>query len=180
MITTNDAAIADRLRLLRNHGMRQRYHHEIVGYNLRMMDLQAAIGIVQLAKLDQWNRQRQANAAFLTKHLGGIPGITTPQTRPGAEHVFHQYTIRVQNRDAVAQSLQQAGIGVGIYYPIPIHRQIPYAEASHTASLPVTDACSLDVLSLPVHPGLSTEQLETIVRGVVEAVLNAQPIAASK
>lgn len=163
MITTNDAAIADRLRLLRNHGMRQRYVHEILGYNLRMMDLQAALGIVQLQKVDCWNAQRQQNAAYLTERLSAIPSITTPAIRPGAEHVFHQYTIRVPNRNEVAIALQREGIGVGIYYPIPLHRQQPFADESYHTYLPITEASAADSLSLPVHPGLTRFELDAIV-----------------
>ncbi len=119
IITTNDAALADRMRMLREHGMRQRYVHEVLGYNLRMTDIQAAIGLVQLTKLAQWNRQRQVNAAYLSELLSSVPSVTSPKIRPGANHVFHQYTIRVPDRDRLAQQLLSHGIGVGIYYRIP-------------------------------------------------------------
>jgi dTDP-4-amino-4,6-dideoxygalactose transaminase len=178
MITTNDATIADRLRLLRNHGMRQRYLHEMVGYNLRMMDLQAAIGLVQLRKLEQWNHQRQANAAYLTKALQGVPFVTVPSIRPGAEHVFHQYTVRVPNRNEVARELQQRGIGTGIYYPLPIHRQQPFADHAYYSYLPITEASAADVLSLPVHPSLTTQDLDTIVQTLC-AVLETNAVHSS-
>ncbi len=173
MVTTNDADLADRLRLLRNHGMRQRYVHETLGYNLRMMDMQAAIGLVQLGKVDQWNRQRQTNAEYLTEQLQSVAGVVTPQVRPGAEHVFHQYTVRVPNRSEVVQELQKAEIGVGIYYPTPIHLQQPFAARSLYTNLPVTEASALEVLSLPVHPSLSTQQLDTIVCELSAAVAKA-------
>lgn len=178
MVTTDDAAIADRVRLLRSHGMRQRYVHETLGYNFRMMDLQAAIGLAQLRKVDGWNAQRQANARYLTEGFEGMSAITTPKIRPGADHVFHQYTVRVPNRNEVARELQQAGIGFGIYYPIPIHRQQPFADQSHYTYLPVTEASAADVLSLPVHPSLTRQHLDTIVSAVATAIENTtDPLA---
>ena len=170
MVITNDATIADHVRLLRNHGMRQRYLHEMVGYNLRMMDLQAAIGLVQLRKIDQWNRQRQANAMYLTERLQSIPNVITPKIRPGAEHVFHQYTVRVPNRNEVARELQDNGIGTGIYYPLPIHRQQPFADHAYYSYLPTTEASAAEVLSLPIHPLLTTQQLDTIVDALSTAL----------
>lgn len=171
MVTTDNPVIADRLRLLRNHGMRQRYFHESLGYNLRMMDLQAAIGLVQLRRLDSWNAQRKANATYLTEGLRDIPGMIPPQIRTGAEHVFHQYTIQIPNRDAVAQEMQRAGVGTGIYYPVPIHRQQPFAQEGQHTHLPISEASAENVLSLPVHPSLSLDDLDTIVAALKTAVL---------
>jgi len=166
MITTNDPKIAEQARLIRNHGSPKRYLHEIVGFNFRMTDLQAAIGISQLAKVDRWNEQRKKNAVTLTAGLNNIPGVHPPLVRPGSEHVFHQYTVRVTQRDAALEKLSHKGIGVGVYYPIPIHAQPLYKKMGYQDHLPVSDAASLEVLSLPVHPALSQYELDTIIDAV--------------
>ena len=170
MITTDDEGVAERARLLRNHGSPKRYLHESLGFNFRMTDLQAAIGLTQLKKVDQWNRLRQKNAAYLSNKLAGLPGIRVPKVREGCEHVFHQYTIRAENRDALLEKLAAKGIGVGVYYPIPIHQQPLYRQAGYNDSLPVSEAASLSVLSLPVHPALTQPELDEIVAAVAAAV----------
>jgi dTDP-4-amino-4,6-dideoxygalactose transaminase len=171
MITTNDPAIAERARLIRNHGSPKRYLHEMLGFNFRMTDLQAAIGLAQLAKVEGWNQKRKANAAFMTSHLKKVAGITPPAVRPGSEHVFHQYTIRAKNRDRALEQLGQKGIGVGVYYPIPIHMQPLYKKLGYEVSLPVTEQAALDVLSLPVHPALNQAELDEIVKVVASLEL---------
>jgi dTDP-4-amino-4,6-dideoxygalactose transaminase len=163
MITTNDPDIADRARLIRNHGSPKRYLHTSLGYNFRMTDLQAAIGLVQLKLVDEWNHRRQANAGYLTAKLTGLPGIQPPRVREGSEHVFHQYTIRSESRDSLLEKLTQKGIGSGVYYPIPIHQQPLYKELGFDVDLPVAEAASLQVLSIPVHPGLNQSNLNEIV-----------------
>ncbi len=184
IVTTNDPRIAERVRLLRNHGQKERYRHISVGYNLRMTEIQGAIGLAQIAKLEQFTEQRIAHAAFLTKHLEGV--VQTPITRPGYRHVYHQYTIRVpEKRDEWVGQLRSRGIGTGVHYPRPIHQQPFYQERSdefrfvsseqsaHTKNtatdgrLPVTELAAKQVLSLPVHPALSIEDLTTITREVL-------------
>jgi perosamine synthetase len=166
MVTTNDPGIAARARLLRDHGSQQRYVHETLGYNFRMTDLQAAIGLAQLPKLKNWNDQRAANAKYLTRRLSKVAGVVTPSIREGATHVFHQYTIRVPERDAAAHRLTQLGIGVGIYYPTPIHLQPLYRKLGYDNELPHAEKACREVLSLPVHPSLSTDDLEILVEAV--------------
>ena len=163
MITTNDPEIAERARLIRNHGSPKRYLHTSLGYNFRMTDLQAAIGLVQLKQVDEWNHRRQANAGYLTAKLGGLPGIQPPRVREGSEHVFHQYTLRAANRDTILEQLTAKGIGSGVYYPIPIHKQPLYEQMGYHDRLPISEAASLEVLSLPVHPGLIQTDLDEIV-----------------
>ncbi len=166
MITTNDAAIADQCRLLRQHGMKKRYHHEMLGYNYRMTDIHAAIGLEQLKKLEAFNRARQDNARFLSSRL---QGVTAPIVPDGYTHVFHQYTIRVPNgqRDALAAHLQAMGIGTGVYYPIPVHRQEYYrGQLGYDLHLPEAERAASEVLSLPVHPSLSREDLAAIAGAV--------------
>jgi dTDP-4-amino-4,6-dideoxygalactose transaminase len=166
MIVTDDSNIAERARLLRNHGSPKTYEHVMLGYNMRMTDLAAAVGLVQIKKLKEWNSIRQSNAAYLTEHLSKVDGIVTPKIREHAEHIFHQYTIRIPDRDAAAQKLRDKGIGVGIHYPTPIHHQPLYRELGFDDSLPVSEAASREVLSLPVHPALTKNELDAIIDAV--------------
>lgn len=160
MVTSDDDQVAERVRLLRNHGMKRRHHHELLGYNFRMTDLQAALGLAQLAKLKVFNEKRIANARYLTERLRDV---ITPQVKDGYRHVFHQYTIRAKgDRDKVAEELRGRGIGIGIYYPLPVHKQPIYRELGYADRLPVAEAMSREVLSLPVHPALSQADLEKI------------------
>ena len=150
--------------MIRNHGMRQRYHHEVLGYNYRMTDIQGAIGIVQLRHLDEWNQRRMANAEFLSSHL---TGVKIPAVRPHCVHVFHQYVVRVaSDRDRLAQRLQEAGIGTAVHYPTIIPHQPLYQQLGYTGEWPQAELASRQVLSLPVHPGLSRMDLERIVQEV--------------
>jgi dTDP-4-amino-4,6-dideoxygalactose transaminase len=168
MITTNDDAIAEKCRIIRQHGMRRRYYHDELGFNYRMTDIHAAIGLEQLRKLEKFNAARRANARFLSENL---KGVDVPITPDGCRHVYHQYTIRVKNgrRDALAAYLQEHGIGTGVYYPIPVHRQPFYVDQlGYRVSLPESERAANEVLSLPVHPGLSRGDLETIVARVNE------------
>jgi perosamine synthetase len=165
MVTTDDDQVAERVKLLRSHGMKRRYYHDLLGYNFRMTDLQAALGLAQLAKLEVFNETRIANARYLTKHLRDL--VITPQVKKGCRHVFHQYTIRVRgDRDRIVEQLSERGIGTGIYYPLPVHKQPIYQELGYTDHLPVAEKMSREVLSLPVHPALSQTDLERIVEAV--------------
>ncbi|MDM4718288.1 DegT/DnrJ/EryC1/StrS family aminotransferase [Micromonospora sp. WMMA1363] len=166
MISTADAGLARTLRLLRNQGMEQRYANEIVGANMRMTDVAAAIGRVQLRQLPEWTAQRQANAKFLDSN---ITGMTTPSVADGAVHVYHQYTVRVSgHRDAAQKRLTELGIGNAVYYPTPIHRLTPYLAEDGTPGpweLPETERAAAEVVSLPVHPSLTQADLERIADG---------------
>jgi perosamine synthetase len=156
--------VADRARLIRSHGQRERYYHEMIGYNFRMTEIQAAIGLVQLGKLEQFNAARRAHAEYLTARL---KGVIAPTATPGCRHVYHQYTIRVpDDRDALAEHLRERGIGTMIYYPVPVHKQVAYQRLGYQDHLPVAERASREVLSLPVHPALTREELDRIVEGV--------------
>jgi len=168
MVTTNDARIAERVRLIREHGSSQRYHHVCLGFNLRMTDVQAAIGLVQLRKLAGWNSRRQDNAAYLSERLAGLPGVETPAVRPGATHVFHQYTVRVRQREALLPGLAQQGVGYGLHYAVPIHQQPYYRSLGYAQSLPVAEQASQEVLSLPIHPALSRADLDCIAEALYQ------------
>lgn len=164
MLTTDDGQVAEKARLLRAHGSKVRYLHEMLGYNLRMTDIAAAIGLVQLGKLDAFNASRQKNAAFLSKGLAGLAGVKAPSRKEGCTHVYHQYTIRAEARDRVAAVLNEHEIGTGIHYPRPIHKQPLYEGLGYRDVLPVAEKAAEEVLSLPVHPGVSQGGLEKIVR----------------
>lgn len=166
MITTNDEAIAGHCRLLRNHGMERRYHYEMLGFNYRMTDIQAAIGLAQVERIAGFNEKRRANAAYLN---GRIESVVTPVEKDGNHHVWHQYTIRVsgsRDRDEAVSQLNAAGIGSAIFYPIPAHMHDYMREFVGQVSLPVTEEVARQVISLPVHPQLSQSDLEEIVEAV--------------
>jgi perosamine synthetase len=165
IITTNDKGIAEKARMIRSHGSKQRYFHEMLGFNLRMTDIAASIGIAQLGKIVDFNRSRIKNAQYLTKSLGNIKGLTLPHVDKRCRHVFHQYTVRIRgdiSRDDVVLSLNKMHIGTGIYYPLPIHKQPYYEELGYNDSLPVSESASKEVISLPVHPSVNISDLDTI------------------
>ncbi len=168
MITTDDDTLAESCRVIRQHGMRRRYYHDELGFNFRMTDVHAAIGLEQLKKLNKFNQARRTNAAFLDSHLRGVQ---TPYVPQGCQHVYHQYTVRVAGgrRDALLEHLTKNGVGTGVYYPVPIHKQTYYTqELGYNNTLPEAERAAAEVLSLPVHPGLGASDLETIVAVVNE------------
>lgn len=172
MITTNDVALADQLRLLRGHGMRPRYHHSIVGINSRLDTLQAAVLDVKLSYLDQWNAARQANAQryaelFAAHRLDQIIGL--PAVGAGRRHVWNQYVIRVPDgrRDALRAHLAERQIGTEIYYPVPLHRQACFAALGYgPGSLPETERAAEETLALPIFAELTAAEQETVVRQI--------------
>jgi dTDP-4-amino-4,6-dideoxygalactose transaminase len=169
-VTTNDDGLADWLRLYRNQGMRARYQFEMLGYNFRMTDLAAAIGIVQLGKLPANTARRQSIAARYDAAFGELP-IGLPITPDGRTHVFHQYTLDVGGaRDAIVSDLHDAGIGADVYYPIPVHRQSYIMERGLHAELPVTDAAASRTLALPMFPGLTEAEQDQVIDAVKAAV----------
>ncbi|MEQ4303031.1 DegT/DnrJ/EryC1/StrS family aminotransferase [Plantactinospora sp. B6F1] len=163
MITTPDPELARTLRLLRNQGMEQRYANEIVGANMRLTDVAAAIGRVQLRQLPEWTEQRRSNAKFLDSR---ITGVVTPPVADAARHVYHQYTVRVTgDRDAAQRQLLDRGVGNAVYYPTPIHRLRPYLDENGRPGpwdLPETERAAREVVSLPIHPALTEHDLARI------------------
>jgi dTDP-4-amino-4,6-dideoxygalactose transaminase len=169
-VTTNDDALADWLRLFRNQGMRARYQFEMLGYNFRLTDLAAAIGLAQFAKLPRNTARRQAIAARYDQAFGELP-IGLPITPDGRTHVFHQYTINVGGaREAILADLRERGIGADVYYPIPVHRQAYIMERGLHADLPVTDAAAADTIALPMFPGLADTEQDQVIDAVRAAV----------
>lgn len=166
MITTNDDEVAELCRMIRSHGMKRRYYHEMLGYNYRMTDIQAAIGLVQLERLPEFTEKRRQNAEYFNSK---IESVITPTIKEGYCHVWHQYTVRInhgRDRDAAVEQLTAAGIGTGIYYPIPAHHQPHVKDIVGEVSLPVSERLAKEVISLPVHPQLTQEDLNTIVAEV--------------
>ena len=164
MITTDSDEISERCRLIRNHGQKVRYYHDIIGYNYRMTNLAAAIGIPQLKKLEGFNNKRIKNAEYLTKRLSKLKWLITPKANPNSRHVFHQYTLRItgKDRDETAKILTSKGIGNSVYYPVPVTLQKPYKHLN--ASMPASEKIAKEVLSIPVHPALSNEDLNFIAK----------------
>jgi dTDP-4-amino-4,6-dideoxygalactose transaminase len=171
MITTDSDGTASKLRLIRDHGQQEKYKHVFLAYNYRMTEMAAAIGLVQLRKLEGFNRRRIENAKFLTEALERVPGIVTPKTYRGARHVYHLYAIRVLNRkrDRVQKRLNDKGVDARVIYPLPIHQQPFYADKGY-GSFPEAEKAAREVLCLPCHPALAQEDLEAIAKAVKEAV----------
>lgn len=169
MVVTDDGGLADRARLLRNQGEGERYRTDVLGYNFRMTELAAALGLAQLPKLDGWIERRRANAAWLSEHL---EGVATPIERPGAQHTYQQYTVRVPNgrRDALQRALRERDIESVVYYPLALHQQPLYKEVGIGGSFPVAESAAGEVLSLPVHAALSQDDLERIAAAVNETM----------
>jgi len=166
MITTDSDEIAEKCKLLRSHGMKVRYYHEELGYNYRMSDLHAAIGLAQMGRLENFTKSRRENAQFLTDN---ITSVITPKVKPGYGHVWHQYTVRIdgdRDRDSAIKKLNEAGIGTGIFYPVPVHKQGYMQEIVGEFSLPISEKLAKQVVSLPVHPQVSQADLEKIVAEV--------------
>jgi len=165
MVTVATDEFARTLKLLRNQGMERQYENEIIGFNARMTDIHAAIGRVQLTKVGNWTASRQSNAAFLDANL---EDVTTPIVADGAVHVYHQYTIRIaDDREGFVAALKnEHNVGSGVYYPIPNHRLPSLARYAQDLDLPETEKAAREVVSLPVHPSLSSEDLERIVTAV--------------
>ena len=177
IITTDDAEIADRLRVLRDQGMRAKYEYEIPGHNYRLTDIQAALALPQLERLGELNARRARNAAVLSDGLLGAPGLVTPVVKSGRTHVFHQYTVRVTpeakvDRDELATRLRGLEIGTGIYYPTVVYdaecfRQHPRVIVE---PMPVAEQTAREVLSLPVHPWLTDADLDRVVASIRQAL----------
>lgn len=166
MVTTSDKAYNERLRLLINHGQSEKYLHTRLGYNYRMTDVAAAIGLVQLKKLEKFNMRRRKNAEYYDTHIS-VKGLITPAVVQGMHHVYHQYVIRLTDefpmkRTDFVEYLKVKGIGTAVHYPIPIHHQPVYAHANEPDSCPVSTSLASSVLSIPVHPLLDQKELAYI------------------
>ncbi len=172
-VTTNDAQLADRLRVLRNYGSRVKYVNEVQGYNSRLDPLQAAVLSVKLRHLDSWNARRRAVAAAYTVGLQGC-GLVLPHVPDTMEPAWHLYVVRSQTRDRLQQQLATAGVGSLIHYPIPPHKQAAYASAGFAASaFPLATAMADEVLSLPMGPHLNEADLDAVIAAARKAMAAA-------
>ena len=171
MIVTNSASRAARLRILRNHGQTEKYVSSEPGWNGRLDEIQAAILRVKLRYLTKWQAARQAHAAEYTKQFSQIPGIMPPLIPEGYQHVFHQYTIRVEERDKLQHVLAEKKIGSSVYYPVPLHLQPIYASMGHRlGDFPHAEHAAAEVLSLPMYPELRPAQVARVAETITEFV----------
>jgi dTDP-4-amino-4,6-dideoxygalactose transaminase len=167
LIVTQDDNLAERLRRLRLHGGSRQYLHEEVGTNSRLDTLQAAVLLAKLPHLDRWNQARKRNAARYTAAFSAHPAVCPPVTDPANDHIFHQYTIRVPQRNELQTHLKSQGIGHSIYYPLALHLQPCFAHLGYRrGSLPVAEAAMDSVISLPIYPELTTEQQDRVIEAV--------------
>jgi dTDP-4-amino-4,6-dideoxygalactose transaminase len=172
MVMSNDDEIAAKVRFYANHGQRERYYQDAVGINSRLDAIQAAILNVKIKHIDEWNAARRGKAALYNARLAPH-GIKIPHVEDYAEHIYHQYTIAVDKRDALAAHLKEKGIPHGIYYPVPLHLQKAYHHGSnHEWRLPVAEKAALEVISLPIHADLSEEQIDFICTAIGEFYLS--------
>ena len=169
MIITNDDDLAQQVQMLRNHGSRERYYHAVIGYNSRLDDMQAVILRTKLKYIDTYNRLRRENAAHYNARLANS-AVTVPFEDGKGTHVFHQYTIRVQDRERVQKALADEGIASAIYYPVPLHRQEVFISNCADVSLPVTDQAASEVLSLPMYPELVEEQIDHVCQTLLSVI----------
>ena len=166
MVVTANEEIAAKIKMLRNHGSAVRYYHSEVGYNSRLDEIQAAILRVKLPRIDEFNAARRANAAAYCQALAG-KDIVLPSERRGCKHVYHQFTLRVKNRQAVADALLAAGASSAVYYPVPLHEQDVFLKMyGPRESLNVTETCAKEVLSLPMFPELTPDEIRLITDAV--------------
>jgi dTDP-4-amino-4,6-dideoxygalactose transaminase len=171
MIVSNSSEDAARLRTLRNHGQSEKYVSSEAGWNSRLDEIQAAILRVKLRHLPEWQRARQEHAAAYSKLLLGVPGIAPPLIPENYAHAFHQYTIRVEQRDALQQFLYERNIGSAVYYPVPLHLQPLYSSLGHKAGdFPHAEHAAKEVISLPMYPELRSEQITRVAEAVIEFV----------
>ncbi len=171
MVVTDDADVAERARLLRDHGQAHKYEHVMLGYNLRMTEIAAAIGLVQLSKLEGWVQRRRENAKALTKGLAGIDGLIPPAEGNWMVHAYYQYIVRAEppfrlSRDEVIQALTDDGVGSRASYPLPLYKQAALKDLRLRGRCPVAEEVVGRLFELPVHPAVTSADLETIVEAV--------------
>jgi len=167
MMVTSDAAAAERLRKLRLHGGARQYHHDEVGTNSRLDTLQAAVLLAKLPHLAGWSATRREHAAYYAQGLAGVPQVRPPVVDAANEHIFHQYTLRVERRDELQAHLKKEGIGHAVYYPVPLHLQTCFAHLGYgRGSLPESERAAREVISLPIYPELTRAQLDRVIDAI--------------
>jgi dTDP-4-amino-4,6-dideoxygalactose transaminase len=164
-VITNDAALSQKIQILRDHGQARKYYHSVIGWNARMDGIQGAVLQVKLKYLNKNNDARRANASFYNELLNEVDALILPKEAPYAKHNFHIYALRMENRDQIIKSLTEKGIGCGIHYPVPVHLQEAYGSLGYgMGSFPVAELCAIQFLSLPMYPELTREQLFAVTR----------------
>jgi dTDP-4-amino-4,6-dideoxygalactose transaminase len=169
MCVTNDEALARKMGILRVHGMEPKYYHKLVGGNFRIDEIQAAVLNVKLKALDEWTTARQRNAKYYDNAFkrAGLKSVITPAATPGGRHIYNQYVIRVQRRDALRKHLSDAEIGCEVYYPVPLHQQECFAYLGYkSGQLPQSERAAAETLALPIFPELSAIQLQFVVDSI--------------
>jgi dTDP-4-amino-4,6-dideoxygalactose transaminase len=170
MCVANDAALAERMEVLRVHGGKPKYYHALIGGNFRIDELQAAVLNIKLAHLDAWTAGRQRNASFYDAAFAGAPpgaAVGTPRAPAGVRHIYNQYVVRVRERDALRRHLDSAGVGTEIYYPVPLHLQQCFAYLGHKAGdYPISEQAAAETLALPIYPELTETQLQYVVDSI--------------
>ena len=167
MMVTSDDQLAERLRRLRLHGGAKQYHHDEVGTNSRLDTLQAAVLLAKLPHLPDWSARRRQHAAYYSAALADLPQVKPPVVQANNEHIFHQYTLRVERRDELQAHLKTKGIGSAVYYPVPLHLQPCFSHLGYRRGrLPEAERAAGDVLSLPVYPELQREQLDYVIDAI--------------
>jgi len=164
-VTTDESAIAQRIKMLRDHGQTSKYHSEVIGYNSRLDGFQAAILSIKLRHLEAWNKKRQTIAMWYDEALKDVQGIRIPKRFPDSTSVYHLYSIRAERRDALAEYLQKNGISTAVFYIVPVHQQTAYKNG-RPLSLPVSEKLSQEILSLPMFPDLSRDQVDYVVEKI--------------
>jgi dTDP-4-amino-4,6-dideoxygalactose transaminase len=173
-VTTNDAALAAKVKMLRDHGQVKKYYHDVEGYNGRLDTIQCAILHAKLRHLEAWNAARRDRAADYSRLLAGVDGITVPHEPSWSNAVYHLYVICTSDREGLMQYLRSAGIGTGIHYPIPLHLQKAYASLNYCrGDFPVTERVATEIVSLPMFPQLTEKQLARVVEEIVNFGLSA-------
>ena len=169
-VVTNDSELSRKIRMLRDHGQRAKYHHSMIGWNARMDGIQGAVLEIKLRHLDANNALRRSHALQYDEALGAVEGVIVPEHASTVSHVYHVYAIRVRNRDEVMKFLGEQDIGCGIHYPVPIHLQEAYRHLGFSeGAFPVAEEYAKEFVSLPMYPELNSEQVDAVVQGVREA-----------
>ncbi len=168
-VVTQDEEMAQKMRMIRDHGQAQKYFHDLEGYNGRLDAIQAAVLRIKLKRLQGWNRSRRKNAALYTELLQDVPGITLPVEAEFAESVYHLYVILADNRDGLQKFLSEKGIATGLHYPLPLHLQKAYAHLGYKkGDFPVAEHAAERLLSLPMYPELTAEQIDYVCSSIRE------------
>jgi dTDP-4-amino-4,6-dideoxygalactose transaminase len=173
---TSDATLAEKIKVLRDHGQAKKYVHSMIGWNARMDGIQGAVLSIKLKHLEAANAKRRANAALYNELLAGSDDIITPATGTHNQHVFHVYAVRVNDRDRVLQAMADKGISCAIHYPVPVHLQGAYNFLGYgKGSFPVAERCAEQFLSLPMYPELTEEQIRAVAAALKECVSSTKP-----